>query len=237
MSEVNAPNCGRENDLIGYLYGELNEVEALAFQRHFRECVKCSTELASFGHVRESVVAWRNESIGNCGLPVQGEASSPTRLAPATPSAIAALREFFNLSPLWMKGAVAFAAVLFCVFAGLALARMGSKPPVASVPTQVVPVHSPQEVNALVDRRVQEELKRIRNAPEQSSNSLLANDKASPEKLFKRGVSHRNALAANPGQSARRPLSKTEREQLAADLRLVTAKSDDVELLEDRINQ
>jgi len=39
-------------------------------------------------------------------------------------------------------------------------------------------------------------------------------------------------------QKARRPLSKTEREQLAADLRLISVKSEsDLDLLDDRINQ
>jgi hypothetical protein len=42
----------------------------------------------------------------------------------------------------------------------------------------------------------------------------------------------------NPIQKARRPLSKTEREQLAADLRLVTAANEsELDLLDDGINQ
>ena len=54
MEKVYAPNCGQENDLIGFLYGELNETDALAFQRHLHACSACSTELAGFGGVRES---------------------------------------------------------------------------------------------------------------------------------------------------------------------------------------
>ena len=38
MKEVNAPNCGRENDLIAYLYGELAENESGAFQQHVDQC-------------------------------------------------------------------------------------------------------------------------------------------------------------------------------------------------------
>jgi anti-sigma factor RsiW len=236
MSEVNAPNCGRKNDLIGHLYGELNEVEARSFQRHLNECATCNTELASFGMVRESVVTWRNESIGNIGLPVQTTTSSPTRAAQAGPSAIAALREFFSLAPLWMKGAVAFAAVLFCVFAGLALARLKNPPPVALINPQTPPVHSQQEFNALVDQRVQEELNR--RAQEPPPKGLLANDSGQQKNPLKRIVNRSNAFAPNYSQSARRPLSKTEREQLAADLRLVASRGDsDIDLLEDRINQ
>ena len=45
MKEVNDPSCVRENDLIGFLYHELNEVEALAFQRHLQECAACRTDV------------------------------------------------------------------------------------------------------------------------------------------------------------------------------------------------
>ena len=233
MKEVNALNCGRENDLIGFLYGELNESEVLNFQRHLHECAACSTELAGFGDIRESVVTWRNESLGSIGLPAQITDSSPTRAAQARPSAIAALREFFNLSPLWMKGAVAFAALLFCVFGGLALARLGDKPPAAVVLAPVAPVISQQQLNALVEQRVQEELKRIKDSKEQTNSAFTAN-KSPQESIVKRIANRSNEVAL----SARRPLSKTEREQLAADLRLVTAKSDsDLDLLDDTINR
>src|SRR5258705_5545249 len=160
--------CGRENDLIGFLYGELNEVDAIAFQRHLNDCATCNAELADFGEVRESVVAWRNESLGSVAFPAQVISSSHTEAPRATPSAMAALREFFNLSPLWMKGAVAFAAVLFCVLAGLALARLRNKPPSPVVATPVANTNSSQELNAQVEKRVQEELKRIKNSNENS---------------------------------------------------------------------
>jgi hypothetical protein len=54
-----------------------------------------------------------------------------------------------------------------------------------------------------------------------------------------RGPKQRNEFVADvPKQKLRRPLSKTEREQLAADLRLTTAQNDsDLDLLGDRINQ
>lgn len=227
--------CGRENDLISFLYGELNEVESIAFQRHLKGCAACNTELAGFGEVRESVVAWRNESLGSVPLPAQ-VTTTPIETPRPTPSAVAALREFFNLSPLWMKGAVAFAAIMFFVFAGLALARLreSSPAPVALAPAPAT--HSQQELKALVDQRVQEELIRIRNSGASAPAPLTANAQKNPAKRF----ANRNAQVALSAysQKARRPLSKTEREQLANDLRLVSGRSDgDLYLLDDRINQ
>jgi len=226
--------CGRENDLIGFLYGELSEVETIAFQRHLRECAACNTELSDFGEVRESVVAWRNESLGGVALPAQ--VTTPTETRRATPSALAALREFFNLSPLWMKGAVAFAAVLFCVFAGLALARLREEPQRAVAITPGAGTNSQQEIKALVELRVQEELNRIKNSKATAPAPLSANNVSpgNPNKL----IANRSTQLALSAQKARRPLSKTEREQLASDLRLVSAKNDgDLDLLDDRINQ
>jgi hypothetical protein len=239
MEDLNAPNCGRESDLIGFLYGELNEVEALAFQRHMKECAACNAELAGFKDVRESVVAWRNESLGTVVVPAR-IADSRTVATQRKPSAIAALREFFNLSPLWMKGAVAFASILFCLFAGLAARWYVDQRSEFQRPSAVVTNagHSQQEVNAIIERRVQEELARIKNS-QQSSPAPLTIATAPKRNSGSQTTMSRASVAGNdPRHSPRRPLSKTEREQLAADLRLISSKSDtDLDLLEDTINQ
>lgn len=232
MREVNAPKCGRESDLIGFLYGELDRVEALSFQRHLNDCATCTTELSGFGAVRESVIAWRNESLAGIGF---ANEVSESKSAPARPSALAALREFFNLSPLWLKGAVACAGILFCLFAGLAVARLQRQQ--STVVVSPVPTQSTQEFNATVERRVQEELQRIKEANKQESNNqAIAKDSTSNP--VERVVHRRNLESARPTNNARRPLSKSEREQLAADLRLVSARNDgELNLLDDTINQ
>jgi anti-sigma factor RsiW len=239
MKEVNAKECGRENDLIGFLYGELDAAEALAFQHHLRECAVCKTELAGFGEVRESVVAWRNESLGSAGYPVQITAPSPTRAARRRPSAMAALREFFTLSPLWMKGAMACAAILFCVLAGLAVAHLRTErvDNVAQTPTTAPAASAgPKEIKALVDQQVKEELARRKIAEDEQR---LAENSALPKNPSQRnGGRGKVAERSASFQPARRPLSKTEREQLATDLRLVSAKNEsELELLDDTLNQ
>jgi anti-sigma factor RsiW len=227
----NAPNCGRENDLIAFLYGELNDVEAHAFQRHVRDCASCNAELASLRDVRESVVNWRNESLGVISSPITE--SAVAKVVKQEPSGLAAVREFFNLAPLWMKGAVGFASVLFCLFAGLAIARLREQLPVPPVKNPSI-ASSQQEFDALVERRVQEELQKLNNSQQ---HSLVV--KNAPERIPSRRMANRGSFPSNvPSEQARRPLSKTEREQLAADLRLTSAKNDsDLDLLDDRINQ
>src|SRR5215216_764930 len=111
-----SPSCERASDLIAFLYGEADEGETRDFQLHLQQCSSCREEVASFGIVRESITAWRDEALA-------GFVATPVATQPQTKSAVAALRQFFDLSPLWLKGATAFAAMTFCVLAGLALFR------------------------------------------------------------------------------------------------------------------
>ena len=229
MKDVNAPNCERQEDLVSYLYDELNEVEARNFQLHIDNCRDCKAELASFQDVRKSVVAWRNESLA-------GVAFTPDyakTMAVKRPSALAAFREFFSLSPLWLKGAVAFASILFCLLAGLAIARFQQTPAPAVVKSPATSDPSEAQVNAMVERRVQEELQRVKQTSQPAPEVVASRDSTlSQRKII------RSATATNPIQQARRPLSKSERQQLAADLRLVSARNEsEIDLLDDGINQ
>ena len=55
--------CERAVDVVSYLYGETDERETRDVELHLRECRSCQAEAASFGQVRESVVAWRDEVL------------------------------------------------------------------------------------------------------------------------------------------------------------------------------
>jgi len=234
--EFKAPACDRANELIAFLYGELNEVDAKRFQRHMKSCSLCDQELASFSDIRRSVVAWRDESLGK----VAPAAVLPNVLIDqhrSRPSALAALREFFNLSPIWLKGAVAFASLLFCLLAGLAVVRLQNNP-VAPLSTTASTTDSSgyteQQVKALVDQRVKDELERLKGSANQAPASQMANNDSNLH--GRRNVRPTTQVAAS--SPARRPLTKVERDQLAADLRLVAVNTDaELDLLEDRINQ
>lgn len=231
--EVSALNCGRETDLIAFLYGELNDLESQTFQRHLRDCAACDDQLHALKSVRESVVAWRNESLGDA----ISRDESATRVSRQQPSASAALRAFLNLSPLWVKGAFAFATVVFCLFLGLAVARWREVPPGTGVAAVNSPASSEQKLNALVQQRVQDELRRIKSGADQALHSSVAikgRVQRNPVARVKRG----DQLAGGSDQQARRPLSSVERAQLASDLRLVSQGNDtELDLLDDGINK
>ena len=104
---TNSPICERAPDLMAFLYHEMNEGETREFELHLQQCGSCREELGSFGVVRESITEWRDEALS-------GFVSTP----PVTKkSAVAALRQFFDLSPLWLKVATGFAVIALCVLA------------------------------------------------------------------------------------------------------------------------
>jgi hypothetical protein len=115
-------------------------------------------------------------------------------------------------------------------------------------PAVIVTDHSSSEeqINARVESRVQEEVKRrvqeevdrFKNSTASQPASTTVENTAAKRNSWRQAANRLSVASNSPTQKARRPLSKTEREQLAADLRLVSAKNEsDIDLLDDGINQ
>ena len=215
---IDSPGCERGPDLIAFLYNETNESETREFELHLKECSRCREEVASFGVVRESITAWRDEALA-------GFVSTPLATAPLKKSAIAALRQFFDLSPLWLKGATAFAVVAFCVLAVLVTLRP-NRTELGSAGSVAINSNPPLYTQQDVDRIVKDALAKQQNTKRTETVTIAQTPK--PKRVS----------APTQAAQSRRPLSRAEREQLAADLRLLSSDDDDhLNLLGDRINQ
>src|SRR5215813_9219643 len=217
--------CERADDLLSYLYGEANEAQAQSFELHLKQCKSCSTELTSFGQVRNSMVTWRDEILDSF-------VTWPLAAAPRKKSALAALKGFFDLSPLWMKGAAALATVLFCVLVLLTVREFGKQTPIAPIQTDEAK-YTQAQVDEIVSRAL----------VQQATNTQQQQTTEAPRVMAQRNQNERkrsNPSLINSTQEARgrRPLSKSERQQLAADLRLLAPQDDGgLNLIGDRINQ
>ena len=132
---------------------------------------------------------------------------------------MAALRQFFDLSPLWMKGAVGFAAVVFCALAVLAVMRTQPSNNTGKTPLAVAVNPATVYTKEDIERAVQEALakEREQRAVQPEQRPIVA-ESASPKML--------NVAKREP--KSRRPFSKAEREQLAAELRLLSDDELDV---------
>ena len=240
MRDFNNQICNRADDLVAFLYHELNDKEASDFENHLHECASCKHELASFGEIRESIVSWRDVSLGSVlpSLNVANEDRTVVRATPVRQSALAAIREFFNLSPLWMKGAAVFASLLFCVCAVLAIASLkeSKQPPVQAANDKL---YSQAEMDKQLAATAQATEQRLRN-----ELAAAANDKPPtptpvvPKKRANRLPQLHDAGYALNRQDQRKPLTAQERRELAADLGLTMSRDDDdLELVTDKIPQ
>lgn len=206
--------CGRADDLLSVLYGEASERERRDFEVHLKQCAGCRAEFAAFAQVRTSIGEWRDEALS-------GFVSSPAPM-PVRKSATAALRQFFNLSPMWMKTAAGFAVVVFCVLLVLVVSRWqtktGEAPQVAT--GNPAAVYTEDDMQRIVQAEVAREQAKHIVAPKP-----LIRVKDEPAKD--------STVAKTSHSQSRRPFSRAERDQLAAELRLLsTSEENDLELLD-----
>jgi len=235
----NASGCDHANELVTFLYNEVNEAEARAFKLHMQNCSDCKAELVGLNDIRQSVGAWRDECLGvNSSSIVDRNVVEVSKAAPFIPqkdrSAIAALQQFFAFSPLWMKGAAAFASLLFCVAAAVSLSHLLEK----SQPTMVAneKLYTEKELQAKIEERMQS-LPKL-EAPKNVTMAATNPDRTGREQVSNKKPVRRFSETVAGSQGARqRPLTKTEREQLAADLRLTSTEDEEaLDLLDDKLN-
>ena len=222
MNETeNLPTCERAGDLVSVLYGEATEREQREFELHLKDCGNCRGEFAAFAQVRESIGEWRDEAL-------TGFVSSPVVAAPPRKSAFAALRQFFDLSPLWLKGAVGFAVVVFGVLIVLAFGRFSAPSSQVQIAGgNPAAVYTKEDVaRAVADALAKQEAlakqgalaqKGLEQPVSQAPKSLVA---ASSSGSKNASVAKVTTVTRAPHE--RRPFSRAEREQLAAELRLLS---------------
>jgi anti-sigma factor RsiW len=243
LNNQERPVCHRAEDLVTYLYGEASDAEARDFAGHLQQCDACRSEFGAFSQVHESIVGWRDEALGSSLSAAPVSFAPPVNFAQPVSrerklTALAALREFFNVSPLWLRGAIGFAALLLLVLGGLTISRSLSvslRRPEQLANKATEPTYSQQDV----DRRVEQRLAEIarQNERQNASQATAVSPKAIKSSVKETGTQ----LAGNrPQPKAARPrgLSRQEREQLAADLRLIPRDEDDLPFgLTDEPNQ
>ncbi|HEU5459416.1 MAG TPA: zf-HC2 domain-containing protein [Pyrinomonadaceae bacterium] len=214
----NSPSCELASDLIAFLYDEANESEKRNFELHLKECAGCREEVMSFGLVRESITAWKDEALS-------GFVSTPLATSATKKSALGAVRQFFDLSPLWLKGATTFAVIAFFVLAVLAILNRTERDNIQSIAEKPKGTYTQQDVDRLVKEALANHESSTKSQPPNAPVTIVQAPK--PKQVPPR----------NPFAKSRRPLTRAEREQLAADLRLLSTDEAGLNLLGDRINQ
>lgn len=208
--------CTRAEDLVAYLYGEASETEARDFDRHMQNCAACRTELAAFGDVREAVGEWRQSALGVIPSTaferddVTAFASAKETLKPKR-SALAAVREFFTLSPVWLRAATAAIALVFCVLAFIAIAHFKEQPKVVAG-NEPNKIDTTQKKNDAVIAKQQEEPKNRteKESPSQQPKDMMANNKPQAPKQIRNNSIGSPQLAKSPKRVLRRNLNDSD---------------------------
>ncbi len=130
MTDMN--NCERAAEIVSYFYNEADESARRSFAQHLNACAPCRSELAAFGDVRGVVREWHAEVLSRApalALPAvlseyarNGRAAhAPAAVVVPRRSALTALREFFTLTPLWLRAGMVAASLVVCALAALAV--------------------------------------------------------------------------------------------------------------------
>jgi anti-sigma factor RsiW len=169
-------NCARAEDLVAYLYGEATPTGARDFEKHTEQCASCRAELKAFGNVREAITEWRQAALGPLlSLAFESKAALITEQKKETASrrlsAFAAIREFFALSPMWMRAATAVVAIIFCALAAIAIAYFTQQPKTVVVEKKTG--YSEDELN----ERVAKAIKKL------NDNKDVENPAPSPQEI------------------------------------------------------
>jgi hypothetical protein len=230
------PICHRAEDLVTYLYGEATAEEARDFAGHLQQCDACRAEFTVFNQVHDSIFAWRNEALGSAVAPTQ-EISTQSVFGTTDVvqherklSALAALREFFNVSPFWLRGATAIAGLLLCALLVFAVARIFRQPAQVASGNQlnVNQQEFDRAVQKEVEARMAEMARNQRPELEPPKTASVPNDEPRPQV-----ANHRARSKSRPAK-----LTREETEQLAADLGLIPGREEELPfVLPDEPNQ
>jgi hypothetical protein len=217
------PVCHRAEDLVTYLYDEATAEEARDFSAHMQQCDACRAEFTVFNQVHDSIVTWRNEAIGSVAQVPQFTSAANAFVANEVVqherklSALAALREFFSVSPLWLRGATAFAGLLLCALIVFAISRAWQQP-VATASDG-----NKKYTEEQFQQAVQKQVEQIGKANEAKREQVITptNDDVQPRDQV-------IARRSRPKTQSANRLTGEEREQLAADLGLIPRREEEL---------
>ncbi len=154
-------SCEFTEEIISYLYDELNSTDKLRFESHLVNCGFCPAEISSFGVVRASIIEWKKVEFDVLSTPIiEIPALQPARqIVSVSRPWYAKIRDLFSLSPAWMTATTAVAVVVICVGLGFVLisslrnttdfAQENNKvKPVPSPTTEIKPVDTTSSSNS-----------------------------------------------------------------------------------------
>ena len=200
MFDTNDKNssCAFAQQLVSYLYDEVNVQEKSVFEAHLAHCENCADELSAFGFLRSSVQQWRTEEFSPMQTPAMeipfGKSSEISVNSAEKRSWLDNLRRLLTLSPAQTMVA-AFTVLAVCIGLTLFAYNFSGKTEVAEkiynkpIKSIVLPtIEQPTKVDSEEVARKnsaddQNNAPEVINAAPKIENSSRFNRKSSIEKV------------------------------------------------------
>ena len=106
-------SCDFTEQIVSYLYDEINVSEKSRLESHLRSCQSCAGEIAGFDSIRSSIQEWRAEDFASLTIPVI-ELPQTEKRADVSRSPLETIRAYFAFSPKWMPIAAAMSVITLC---------------------------------------------------------------------------------------------------------------------------
>lgn len=117
LNNENEKNCGFADEIVAYIYDEIDEAERGKFETHLVDCVSCTDEFAGISNARFAMFEWHKEEFAPLSTP---EIVIPYSAKPKTAEAIgffAGLRGLLTLSG-WSSAVMVAGALIICIGLG-----------------------------------------------------------------------------------------------------------------------
>lgn len=107
--------CNFAEEIVSYIYEEMNGESKEVFEQHLAKCNTCKTELADFGIVRSQVSDWKLTEFAPLKTPlIQFPVQQSAETTQVKRRWFESLRDLVTLSPAWMTQTAAFASLAIC---------------------------------------------------------------------------------------------------------------------------
>jgi hypothetical protein len=254
MQYTDTPECGYAETLVSYLYGEISPDDSRAFETHLIACSACRADFREFDQVRGSVALWRDDILAVAPVSISMSAPLPEITPVAVlggaevnknrgKSAVAAIREFLSLSPMWLRAATAFATVAFCALTIFAAWRLTHSERVAAPQVASVPPVRGQKTG---EQRAEQSAKPV-IAFETSREADVARPVPSPQestaRIELRNAPHRRVTRRQPRSEDKLPsnqyafMDEARNRQILSDLGLASREDEAVPRLGDLLGE
>ena len=119
-------DCGFSDDIVAYIYDEIDPSRVEKFESHLESCTACTDEFAGISHARFSVFEWNKEAFVHLETPEFVIPYASKKKAAESAGFFAGLVEMLTLSG-WSSAVMVAAGLLICIGLGFTVMNFAGR--------------------------------------------------------------------------------------------------------------